>query len=191
MAIQKTRNPACSAPAPKRRRRRARKFKHIVGWREWVGLPALGIARIKAKVDTGARTAALHAWRIERFERDGEAWVRFEVHPVQRDNRTRTSCEARLAGMKAVRNSGGNLENRFVILTEVTLGTETWPIELTLTNRDQMGFRLLLGRASVRGRFVVDPSTSYRVGKPEAVLKRAPANASPSLSPKESRLCKS
>lgn len=188
MAMQKVRDPGGSAPTPKRRRRRLRKFKHIVGWREWAGLPALRVARIKAKVDTGARTAALHAWRIERFDRDGEAWVRFEVHPVQRDNRTRISCEARLAGVKAVRNSGGNLENRFVIVTDVTLGTQTWPIELTLTNRDQMGFRLLLGRASVRGRFVVDPSTSYRIGKLEAVLKRPPASESLSLSSKDSRI---
>ena len=114
-----------TGPASKRRRRRPRKFKRIIGWREWVGLPALGITRIKAKVDTGARTAALHAWRIERFERDGDAWVRFEVHPVQRENRTRISCEARLAGVKSVRNSGGTLEARYVIVTDVTLGTQS------------------------------------------------------------------
>lgn len=149
-------------PAPKRRRLRPRKDNLTIGWREWVGLPALGIDWIKAKVDTGARTAALHAWNIKPFDRDGEPWVRFDIHPVQRDNRIRMSCEARLKGRRAVRNSGGNAQMRMVIVTEVTLGGQSWPIEVTLTNRDQMGFRMLLGRASVRGRFVVDPSTSYR-----------------------------
>ena len=176
-----------AGPASKRRSRRPRKLKRIIGWREWVGLPALGITRIKAKVDTGARTAALHAWRVERFERDGESWVRFEVYPVQRDNRSRAACEARLVGVKAVRNSGGQLEHRCVIITDVTLGKKSWPIEVTLTNRDQMGFRMLLGRASVRGRFVVDPSTSYRADKLDAALKRPCRGASSSLSPKENR----
>jgi hypothetical protein len=178
-------HPSGAAAAPKRRRRR-RKFKQIIGWREWVGLPALGIDRIKAKVDTGARTAALHAWRIERFEREGDAWIRFEVHPVQRDNRDRLSCEARLAGEKIVRNSGGQLENRYVIVTDVTLGDCTWPIEVTLTNRDQMGFRLLLGRASVRGRFVIDPSTSYRGRKLEKIAKQARQERSSLTRTKES-----
>ena len=90
------------------------------------------------------------------------------IHLVQRDNRTRISCEARLQGRRAVRNSGGNAQMRFVIVTEVILGGQSWPIEVTLTNRDQMGFRMLLGRATVRGRFVVDPSTSYRGKKSNA-----------------------
>ncbi len=177
--MRKSPNRAGPPPAPKRRRARPRKAKTTIGWREWVGLPALGIEGIKAKIDTGARTAALHAWRVERFERDGEAWARFEVHPVQRDNRTRISCEARLVGMKAVRSSGGHLESRYVIVTDLTLGDKTWPIEVTLTNRDEMGFRMLLGRASVRGRFVVDPSTSYRGRKLDAVRKRNRSGGSP------------
>ena len=180
--MRKIRDPAAPEPAKKRRRRR---FKQIIGWREWIGLPGLGIERIKAKIDTGARTAALHAWHIKRFTRDGEPWVRFEVHPVQRNNRTRATCEARLAGVKAVRNSGGDLETRFVIVTEVTLGIQTWPIEVTLTNRDEMGFRILLGRASVRGHFVVDPSTSYRALKHEAVLKRPGTRVSSKHEPRE------
>ncbi len=185
--MQNSQGQAGAGAAPKRRRRRIRKEKPTIGWREWVALPALGIERIKAKVDTGARTAALHAWHVQRFERDGEVWVRFEVHPVQRENRTRTSCEARLAGVKAVRNSGGHLENRCVIVTDITLGSQTWPIEITLTNRDQMGFRMLLGRASVRGHFVVDPSTSYRARKLEKVLKRIRRGRSQQLKMKESR----
>lgn len=153
---------------------RATKVRPTIGWREWVGLPALGVERIKAKIDTGARTAALHAWNVERFDRGGEDWIRFEVHPVQRDNRTRLVCEARLAGYKAVRNSGGHLEKRPVVVTDVTLGSQTWPIEVTLTNRDQMGFRMLLGRASVRGHFNVDPSTSFR-GRKLALAAKSPA----------------
>lgn len=172
--------------APKRRRPHSRKEKQTIGWREWVALPALGIDRIKAKVDTGARTAALHAWQVRRFERDGELWVRFEVHPVQRDNGIRAACEARLAGEKVIRNSGGLREKRPVIVTDVKLGTHTWPIELTLTNRDQMGFRMLLGRASVRGRFVVDPSTSYRSRKFEKTTKRARSETSSPARTKES-----
>ncbi|MDH3229987.1 MAG: ATP-dependent zinc protease [Alphaproteobacteria bacterium] len=160
--MRKSHNHAGPAAAPKRRRLRPRKRKPTIGWREWVGLPALGIERIKAKVDTGARTAALHAWSIEPFDRNGETWVRFDIHPVQRDNQIRVSCEARLRGRRAVRSSGGHSQMRLVIVTEVILGGQSWPIEVTLTNRDQMGFRMLLGRASVRGRFVVDPSTSYR-----------------------------
>lgn len=171
--MQTLRNPMAPAKAPKRKRLRPRREKPVIGWREWVELPVLGIERIKAKVDTGARTAALHAWQVHRFERNGEPWIRFEVHPAQRDNSVRISCEAPLAGEKVVRNSGGQRESRYVIVTDVKLGTQMWPIELTLTNRDQMGFRMLLGRASVRGRFVVDPSTSYRGRKLEKIAKRA------------------
>ena len=159
--MRKTRILPGPAPAPKRRRRRTRKVKTTIGWREWVGLPALGIEGIKAKIDTGARTAALHAWRVERFERDGQAWARFEVHPVQRDNRTRISCEARLVGMKAVRSSGGHLESRYVIVTDLTLGDKTWPIEVTLTNRRDMRFRMLLGRTALSGKALVDPRRSF------------------------------
>ena len=163
-----------ASPGRKRRRPDGRERKPTIGWREWVGLPELGIERIKAKIDTGARTAALHAWHIERFDREGEAWVRFEVHPVQRDNRTRIQCEAKLDGTKAVRNSGGQLEKRYVFVTDVRLGAQTWPIEVTLTNRDQMGFRMLLGRASVRGHFVVDPSTSFRAQRKKKTIAKHP-----------------
>jgi len=138
-----------------------RASKPVIGWREWIALPQLGVERIKAKIDTGARTSALHAWRIEPFERGGEPWVRFQLHPIQRDNRTVVTCEAALVGRRAVRSSSGHREERYVIRTAVTLGNVSWPIEVTLTNRDKMGFRLLLGRSAVKNRFLINAGRSY------------------------------
>lgn len=133
----------------------------LIGWREWVDLPQLGIGRMKAKIDTGARTSALHAWDIEPFEIDGAPWVRFNLHPIQRNNHTVISCEAAVTDRRFVRNTGGKQEMRYVIETGVTLGNVSWTIELTLTNRDKMGFRLLLGRTAVKNRFLINPGRSY------------------------------
>lgn len=137
----------------------------VIGWREWVSLPELGVARIKVKVDTGARSSSLHAYDIEFLERKGEQLVRFKVHPFQRDSHTVIQGEAPLLEVRGVRNSGGKLEHRPVIVTQVELMGESWPIELSLTRRDVMGFRMLLGRQAVRGRFTVDPSRSYYDGR--------------------------
>lgn len=145
----------------KKIKRRKRKQLPMIGWREWVDLPQLNVHGIKAKIDTGARTSALHAWHIEPFDKDGEPWVRFEVHPVQRRNDVRVTCEAPLVDRRAVRNTGGKAEMRYVISTGVTLGNVSWPIEVTLTNRDKMGFRLLLGRSAVKKRFLIDAGRSY------------------------------
>jgi hypothetical protein len=141
----------------------------LIGWREWVALPALGIHGTKAKIDTGARSSALHAFDLEHFERDGVAMVRFQAHPLQRDNSHVVTTEAVLLDHRTVRSSGGHEQVRPVIETSVQVGNVIWPIELTLTSRDAMGFRMLLGRQAVRHRFWVDPGRSYLQPLPEDV----------------------
>ncbi len=121
-----------------------------VGWREWVGLPDLRVDAIKAKIDTGARTSALHAYRIEPFRRAGALWLRFELNPIQRSHAMQVRCEARAVDERTVRNSGGGVERRYIITTMLKLGDAAWTIELALTNRDQMGFRMLLGRTALQ-----------------------------------------
>jgi hypothetical protein len=140
--------------------------RRTIGWREWLSLPDLAIERIKAKVDTGARSSAIHAFDLEYFKRDGVPMVRFKVHPVQRDRAITVLAQAPLLANRAVTNSGGRAELRPVVTTIVRFMGEAWPIELTLTRRDFMGFRMLLGRQAVRGRFRVDPGRSYLGGKP-------------------------
>lgn len=137
----------------------------IIGWREWLALPSLGIDRIKAKVDTGARSSALHAIKIRRFERDGELWVSFSVHPQQRKVTQTVVCEARVHDERQVKSSVGHTQNRVVIRERVELLGESFYIDLTLTNRDAMGFRMLLGREAIRRRFLVDPGRSYLAGR--------------------------
>jgi hypothetical protein len=140
-----------------------------IGWREWVCLPEFGIDAIKAKIDTGARSSAMHAAHITPFERDGEAWVHFEIHPFQRDAKNTVAAEARVLDQRSVRSSTGHAQLRWAVETLVEFDGERWPIELTLTSRAPMGFRLLLGRQAVRRRFVVDPARSYFGGKSRTV----------------------
>lgn len=145
-----------------------RRPKPVIGWREWLSLPELGIERIKVKVDTGARTSALHAFGISTEQRGDELWIRFEVHPQQRSKRAIVKCKARVVDHRAVRDSGGREHERYVIETKARLGDTEWPIEVTLTSRDTMGFRMLLGRTAVRRRFLIDSGRSYLMGKVDA-----------------------
>ncbi len=155
------RMPKTAKTSAKRASRDAKALKASLGWREWASLPELGIEQIKVKVDTGARTSALHAFNIYPFHSDGQDWVRFDIHPVQRDDAIEQSCTAPARDYRWVTNSGGKREKRFVIETPIQLGGREWPIEVTLTDRDQMGFRMLIGRSAIIGEFVVDPAKSY------------------------------
>ncbi|MEZ5573197.1 MAG: ATP-dependent zinc protease [Halioglobus sp.] len=137
-----------------------------LGWREWIGLPGLNIQKIKAKIDTGARTSALHAFRVEPFQRDSQPWVRFAIHPVQGDSSVVVDCEAAVRDQRLVRDSGGHEELRYVIDTEIALGNDRFRCEVTLTDRDSMMFRVLLGRTALRGKYVIYPGRSYLQGKP-------------------------
>ena len=143
---------------------KARKKRITLGWREWVDLPELGLFHVKAKVDTGARTSALHAFELRTFEEAGRQRVEFKMHPNQRDTETVVVCVADVIDERVVRDSGGHREERFVIETPIRIGEREWPIEVTLTARDDMLFRMLLGRTAMKGRAIVDPSKSYLTG---------------------------
>jgi hypothetical protein len=142
---------------------------HVIGWREWISLPDIKIGFIKAKIDTGARTSALHAYDIEEVIINRKHHVRFKVHPMQKNVERVIKAEALLVEKRLVRDSSGNESLRPVIMTDVVIGNLRWQIELTLVNRDQMGFRMLLGREAVRGHLLVNPARSFILGKTKKV----------------------
>ncbi len=139
-----------------------------LGWREWVSLPDLGLGHVKAKVDTGARTSAIHAFSVRTFSEDGRERVEFLVHPIQKDTDTVVTCLADVLDRRVVSDSGGHKEERIVIKTQLDIGGHAWPIEATLTARDDMLFRMLIGRTAINKRAVVNPARSYVVGKKPA-----------------------
>lgn len=141
------------------------KQKLVLGWREWASLPELKIEKIKVKVDTGARTSALHAFNIRLVKKQGKDYVHFDVHPLQQNEALVKPCTGLVRDYRWVTDSGGNREKRFVIETPIRIGSEEWPIEITLTGRDQMRFRMLLGRNAVKNKFLVDPGLSHRTRK--------------------------
>ena len=144
----------------------------VIGWREWVALPQLGIAYIKPKIDTGARSSSLHVSQVEEFRKGETLYVRFKVHPIQRNRSFGVMAEAEVLEYRNVASSSGQKTLRPVILTEIQILGQRWPIELTLANRDEMGFRMLLGREAIRGRFLVDAGNSFYAGKLEAKRKK-------------------
>lgn len=133
----------------------------IIGWRETLALPDLNVSSIKAKIDTGARTSALHAFDCQEFFQGDRKMIRFTVHPQQRNHKQFILAEAELLEYRKVTSSGGHSQLRPVIITSVQLGQHQWQLELTLTNRDVMGFRMLLGRQGVKNRFLINPGKSF------------------------------
>ncbi len=139
--------------------------KTVIGWREWLALPSLAIPAIKAKIDTGARTSALHAFFTERFSREGQRMIRFGIHPLQNNSKLELICEAPIVDERIVTDSGGHSELRYVIRVDISFKGITWPAEVTLTNRDNMKFRMLLGRTALAGQFLVDSEASFCGGR--------------------------
>lgn len=132
-------------------------LKMVIGCEEWCAFPSINIPAIKARVDSGAKTSSIHAINIVRFARGDESWVSFEVHPLQKNRKVTVHCEAQLVDQRVIKSSSGDKESRPVIRVPLTLGDKTWEAEVTLTNRDTMGYRMLLGREAMIGRALIDP----------------------------------
>lgn len=144
----------------------------VVGWREWVSLPDLGVDWVKAKLDTGARTSSLHAYDVQEFDRDGTPWVRFAVRPWQKSTDDIVTAELPVHDRREIRSSNGQIERRYVVHTRLSIAGHRIPAEFTLTDRDAMGFRMLVGREALRQGFLVDSGGSYFGGRPSAATRR-------------------
>ena len=147
--------------------KKTKKLRPMIGWREWADLPDFEISRVNAKIDTGAKSSAIHAFRIRETVLEGVDHVEFFLHPVQRRKKPEVFCRAPVADRRVIRSSNGQEEERYVIETRLRLGGRLWKIDLTLTNRDAMGFRLLLGRDALRRKFIIDPGASYLLNRTE------------------------
>lgn len=155
--------------------RASKKPRPVFGWREWAVLPDLPISKIKVKIDTGARTSSLHAFDVIVFRRQGKEFVRFKVHPLQRNTKRILDCEARLSEWRTVTDSGGKRTVRPVIETRIMMGAREVMAEVTLISRDAMGFRMLIGRQSLKG-VVIDPSRSY-IASDDVYFARLPTSS--------------
>lgn len=144
----------------------------VIGWREWVRLDSVGVPWVKAKVDTGARTSSLHAFDLQRHDLDGHPWVRFDVHPWQATAEDSVTVELPVHDVRTVRSSSGHEETRYVVLVQLVLGQRSVEAEVTLTDRDEMGFRMLIGREALVQGFLVDPALSYAGGRPGRAVRR-------------------
>lgn len=142
------------------------------GWREWVSLPGIEVDWIKAKLDTGARTSAIHAFDISEFVRDGDDWVRFSIHPWQRSREDSVEVELPIHDRRHVRSSTGHVQERYVVLIDVSLVGRVVTAEVTLAGRDQMGFRMLIGREALRQGYLIDSRRSYLGGRPKRAVRR-------------------
>ena len=146
--------------------------KVVVGWREWVGLPQAGVEWMKAKIDTGARSSSIHAFDLEAYDRDGAEWVRFSIHPWQKSHDDVAMLDLPVLDRREVRSSNGQVEQRYAVAMDVTLAGRTITTEMTLSNRDEMGFRMLVGREALERGFLVDSSLSYAGGRPKRAVRR-------------------
>jgi hypothetical protein len=147
-----------------------KKILPVIGWREWIALPELGITKIKAKIDTGARTSALHAFALRPYKENNQDKIRFDIHPLQNNTTETITCEANIIDLRWVTDSGGHREERYVISTPIMLNNQLWPIEITLTERDTMLFRMLLGRSAIKRRFTINPARSFITTKRKVEL---------------------
>lgn len=144
--------------------------KLMLGWREWVALPEYGITQIKAKIDTGARSSALHVETIEPYFKGEEHWLMFTVAPEQHHSDFLVECHAPIKDRRVVSDSGGHKQRRYVIETQLLFGVQLVQAEITLTNRDSMRFRMLLGRTAMHKYFIIEPNSSYLQGKPKLAI---------------------